>query len=506
MENLNIIDISQKEVVEDESDVLLVIASAGSGKTFTLIEKIKYLINYKNIHKEEILCISFTNESVNNIENKLFKIFNYKFNCYTFHKLGLEIIKKYNKENIFVADENLLKFIIDDFFRIDILNNNNMIEKIFYIFDIQYVKDIKKKYLYLINTLKFNKFKNVIHTFISLFKCNDYKLENYIDFLKEIKFTLNYNKYLKEKYTLILCMNIYIKYQKYLNENNEVDFDDIIITASKLIKGKKVNLKIKYIIIDEYQDTSFIRFNLIKEIINLTNSKLLVVGDDYQSIFSFTGCDTSLFTNFKTYFPNAKIKYLKYTYRNCTELLNFSNKFIMKNKKQIKKDIISNKSIKKPIVLVFYKDIKKAINAILNHLSHINSEILILGRNNNDINLILNDKLINENNNLKFKNNENIKIRYLTIHKSKGLESENVIVINLINDYIGFPNKIKEDKILRLVSINYDKFPYAEERRLFYVAITRTKNKVFLLTPRHNYSCFINEIKNKKEVLKVYIN
>ena len=80
------------------------------------------------------------------------------------------------------------------------------------------------------------------------------------------------------------------------------------------------------------------------------------------------------------------------------------------------------------------------------------------------------------------------------MHKSKGLEEENVIIINLENHYLGFPNKIKDDKVLRFVSNNFEKYPYSEERRLFYVALTRTKNYTYLLTPKNNKSIFISEI------------
>ena len=84
---------------------------------------------------------------------------------------------------------------------------------------------------------------------------------------------------------------------------------------------------------------------------------------------------------------------------------------------------------------------------------------------------------------------------YLTVHRSKGLEEENVIIINLTNDKLGFPNKLKDDKILRHISLKPNSFPYDEERRLFYVALTRTKNKVYIMVPIFNKSVFIRELK-----------
>ena len=88
-------------------------------------------------------------------------------------------------------------------------------------------------------------------------------------------------------------------------------------------------------------------------------------------------------------------------------------------------------------------------------------------------------------------------LRYLTVHRSKGLEADNVIVINMNNDKLGFPSQIEEDKILRLVNNSKEKYLYEEERRLFYVALTRTKNNVYLLTQKNKESIFIKELEKE---------
>ena len=92
-------------------------------------------------------------------------------------------------------------------------------------------------------------------------------------------------------------------------------------------------------------------------------------------------------------------------------------------------------------------------------------------------------------------------IRYLTVHTSKGLEASNVIVLNLSDDILGFPNKIEDDEVLRIFFKNKEKYLYAEERRLFYVSLTRTKNYVYLMTMKNNESIFVNEIKRYCEIL-----
>jgi len=276
----------------------------------------------------------------------------------------------------------------------------------------------------------------------------------------------------------------------------------MLIKETKIVKKTGIKRKYRYVIIDEYQDTSYIRFKLIKKILKYTSSSLLVVGDDFQSIYRFTGCNLSLFIDFKQYFENSKIMKIQNTYRNSQELITIAGDFVMKNKKQIHKNLKSKKHIDYPIQIIYYTNIKQAF---LKLILEINSPILVLGRNNHDINLIFDKKHFKiENDNVVYLENPDLKIRYLTMHKSKGLEEENVIIINLEDKLLGFPNKIVDSKMLRFVSSSFDKFPYSEERRLFYVALTRTKNYTFLLVPKNNESKFVSELKrNYKKKIKI---
>ena len=491
------LDSEQRAIVLDENKYLLVTAGAGSGKTLTILGKIKYLIKEKNIKPEEILCISFTKAAAESLKNKIKSEFNLNMPVYTFHKLSLEILQK-NQINYNITDSDMLENIIHKFLAIDVLEYEKIMKNILYYFDQEGNYNIKKKYL---NFYKY-KYKYIdileklLTTFLHLFKCNNWELNDFVDFSKKIKWTLSYKKYKKEKIFLILAINIYLKYEKYLNENNEIDFDDMILKATNIIKKSKNIYKYKYIIIDEYQDTSYIRFLLIRELINITNANLMVVGDDFQSIYRFTGCDISLFLNFNNYFKDAKILKIQTTYRNSQELINIAGSFVMKNKNQIRKNLQSTKRLKNPIRIIYYDDIKNEFKKLINDIyKNCGGNILVLGRNNNDVKMILSNDLILKNNTIIFKSNKEINIKFMTVHKSKGLESDNVIIINLKDDILGFPSQIKEERILRLVSNNFDSYPYSEERRLFYVALTRTKNYVYLLTPKKNASVFVKEIK-----------
>ena len=281
-------------------------------------------------------------------------------------------------------------------------------------------------------------------------------------------------------------------------ENKELDFDDLLFIAKDRVKYYK--RKISYIIIDEYQDTSYVRFLFIKELVDNMNSSLMVVGDDFQSIYRFSGCDISLFYNFKDYYKEAVTHKIRNTYRNSEELIKIASEFILKNKYQLRKELTSFKHIDYPLQVIYSNDLKSTILKVLDKLDK--GSIFILGRNNNDINLILSDLLVVDNDKIVYKKRKDLVINYLTIHKSKGLEADNVIVINFFNSVLGFPNQIKEERIMRLVTKKAEDYPYSEERRLFYVAITRTRNRCYLLVPSNNYSIFIKELEREKSLVK----
>ena len=504
------LDNNQQEIVLDVSDYLLVVAGAGSGKTLTILGKIYFLIYYKKLNPKEILCISFTRASANDLKQKILKEFKLNIDVYTFHKLSLEILKENNKYYE-ITSSDTLDNIIHEFFLTTVLDYPLHMLQILKYFKIKKRIDIKKEYLYFYknNSSKFEILERLISTFLHLFKCNNYSFEYFSKFLDASKKTfLNFN-YRREKIFLLLSLNIYILYQQYLNDNNEIDFDDMIIYATNEVEKNGINNKYKYVIIDEYQDTSYIRFLLIKSILDNSNSKLMVVGDDFQSIYRFTGCDVSLFLDFQKHFDNSKIMKIENTYRNSQELVTVASDFVMKNPYQIKKVLKSNKRLNTPIKIVYYNDIKKTfLKLVLEIYNSTFKPILVLGRNNNDVFMILsNDLKLKDNGRIEYIHNNKIEIYYLTVHKSKGLEEENVIIINLEDKLLGFPNKINDDKVLRFVNRGCEKFAYSEERRLFYVALTRTKNYVYLLAPIKNSSVFVNEIlKYKKYVEIVKIN
>ena len=432
----------------------LVVAGAGSGKTFTIVNKIKYLLD-NNIYKEnELLIISFTNESVNDLKRKI----DYDLDIMTFHKLAITLI---NNPDMKISNEYYLKFIINEYF--------NSYGK--------YNKKQNKLIKRILQEMDIDNLKKLIFTFINLYKSN-YNDINYLLNLYQKSHFIN-------KIYFKIILEIYHIYNQEIESSNLYDFNDMIKIATNNINNNLIKTNYKYIIIDEFQDTSLNRFKLIDAIMKQNNAKIFVVGDDYQSIYRFSGCNLDIFLNFNKLVSNLNIINLDYNYRNPKEIIDVANSFIMKNKNQIKKETICLKNINKPIKICFYKNKRTAIEKIL---KYIDTKYLILGRNNTDKDLFnVQDK------------------PFLTIHKSKGLEEDNIILINLTNNNNSLPSKIKNHKIINKL-IKTDYYPYEEERRLFYVALTRTRNNIYLLVPKSNYSIFIKELmKNYKNYIE-YLN
>lgn len=466
------LDHDQIKIIEDDSDVLMVIAGAGAGKTTTMTAKVKYLVEIKKIPCNDILVISYTNKAVNELKDYINEKFDLNIKICTFHKFAYDIINEYKNIKLINNKEKIIK---------NIIKNYN---------DKENIKKLWNKYK---KSDDFNKnisFNNYLVNFcmenLNLFKAYNIDLEN----IKISKFRAE----------MKLLKIVLIEYKNYCKKNNVMDFDDLIIDATKCLKeNNKINYK--YIIIDEYQDISLIRLNLIKEAAN--KAKIIVVGDDWQSIYSFSGSNINLFYNFRSEME-AKTLFIQNTYRNSQTLINIAGDFIMKDESLIKKNLKSYKEIINPILLVYYKnfidDLEKIINNIIAE-DGINTKILILGRYNADINKIKSYKFKINNSKITYIYNRKINITFLTIHASKGLGFDNVIIINFEKGEYGFPSSKKIDKFKK----HYFKFNknINEERRVFYVALTRTKKKVYLLVNKKNESCFIKEIKKEVKQLKI---
>jgi len=341
-------------------------------------------------------------------------------------------------------------------------------------------------------------------------------LINFINNFKTLGYSAEHFHVLKSKTknvrTLLfldIAEGVYEYYQNELKARNQIDFADMINEADRIlaeIAKHKDKPSYKYIIIDEFQDIARQRFNLTKRLADVTGAHVVAVGDDWQSIFAFAGSDITLFQKFLELMGDGVPLFITHTYRNSQELIDIAGNFIQKNSSQIKKRLISPNTLKNPIIIECYddtKDIRKnwvskieeTIGRIINEFG-IKSSILLIGRYNFDRDYLVKSERFFETPKgiIKCKLYPQVDITFLTVHTSKGLGFDNVIVLNMIEDKYGFPSQIEDDPIMKLVTHSDNTIQFAEERRLLYVALTRTKNRVYLITPMTRPSRFVSEL------------
>ena len=371
------------------------------------------------------------------------------------------------------------------------------------------------------------KLVTLICRFITNFKTNGYTAD---DFNRMYHSTQN----VRTRLFLNICNDCYLEYERYLKENHAVDFQDMINESARVLREveeMKQKLDFKYVIVDEYQDISRQRFDLVSALRAVTSAKIIAVGDDWQSIYAFSGSDITLFTKFAEKMGYAKLLKIVRTYRNSQEVIDIAGNFIQKNKGQIEKDLISPKHLEDPVIIYTYDSTRKdrngdnrsGVNYAIAHAVEIaleqimvynkaegkpeDSSILLLGRFGFDGDRLEKSGLFEyktRGNRLRSVKYPKLNITFMTAHSSKGLGYDNVIVVNGRNETYGFPSKIENDPVLSFVIKEDSSIEYAEERRLFYVAMTRTKNRVFFIAPEQNPSEFLLELKHdyKNVVLK----
>ncbi|MBR5865634.1 MAG: UvrD-helicase domain-containing protein [Alistipes sp.] len=299
-----------------------------------------------------------------------------------------------------------------------------------------------------------------------------------------------------------LFLPIYTAYEQELKRRGQIDFTDAIIQATNLCNTMSI-AEYDYIIVDEFQDISVDRYNFLKALRKGTTlAKLYCVGDDWQSIYRFSGSDMSLFNQFADYFGLTEINKIETTYRFGEPLVSLSANFIQRNTAQITKQIHPfNREAKTELAFCGYDNSSycSRLEQIVSYIPK-DKSVFLLGRYSfDDIYLSGYYKCVKENDKFYYVIGER-KIEFLTAHKSKGLEADYVILLQCNRDTYGFPSMVSDDPVLNYVLTQSDRFPFSEERRLFYVAITRAKIKTFVMYDYKSPSVFVDEFLHPEKV------
>jgi DNA helicase-4 len=281
---------------------------------------------------------------------------------------------------------------------------------------------------------------------------------------------------------------IYDDYMSYLKEAGEIDFNDMLNEATKTILLGEYTSNFKYILVDEFQDISYSRYLFLKALLDQNKSRLFAVGDDWQSIYRFTGSDISLMVDFEENFGFSERCFLQESFRLDDKLCRFSTRFILANRMQIEKDIKGTVSKSEPSVTIIRGRTGAKIREILEAISKRSDNkqsVFVIGRYNR-----LKEEYFTDLPRLPF-----LDLEYTTAHRSKGREADYVVLVGMVGGIRGFPCQIVDDPILDIVLAKREPFPNAEERRLFYVAVTRAKKHVYIIDdPSFVNSPFVSEI------------
>lgn len=292
-------------------------------------------------------------------------------------------------------------------------------------------------------------------------------------------------------------------YQRRLGER--IDFEDMIIRAAEHVESGRYQSPYRHLLVDEFQDISEGRARLLRALkAQHADARIFAVGDDWQSIYRFTGSDIHLMRNFGEEFGGSigsaqdvhRTVDLGRTFRSVDKIALPARRFVLQNPSQIEKTVEPAGTANASAIKVAYYSRAQdgaALRAALDQIAENATgdvSVLLLGRYHH-----LRPKNLQK----LASSYANLSVRFMTVHAAKGLEADHVVVLRATSDRMGFPSEIVDDPVLDLVLPKPEKFDHAEERRLFYVALTRARTSITLLADREKPSVFVRELVENPE-------
>lgn len=288
-----------------------------------------------------------------------------------------------------------------------------------------------------------------------------------------------------------------------------IDFEDMLNLASDHLEADRWQSPYELVMVDEFQDTSWARARLTRALVRKPSRFLFAVGDDWQSINRFAGSDISVMTKYEEWFGRGTTVRLERTFRCPQSLCDVSSKFVLKNSSQITKKVRSLETEHPPSIELFQVDEdEKLQDSIDKYLAGLHTKIVggevappkkekkitvfVLGRYKQDRKYVPDE--------WERKYGAQLELKFSTVHGSKGLEADYVILPRVASGYYSFPSTIEDDPVLQLAMPTEDNYPFGEERRLFYVALTRARRSVTVFTVDGRMSQFLVELVNEMKL------
>lgn len=341
-----------------------------------------------------------------------------------------------------------------------------------------------------------NAILQMTQSFINLVKANGRTIEEVLKGAEDAK---SY----RDMFVISRIMQpLWDAYHEEMKGRGEVDFTDIINKATQYCQEGKWDKRYEFILVDEFQDISIDRYRFLQSLrSDLPKTKLYCVGDDWQSIYRFTGSDMSLFAEFSKYFGYTEECRIETTYRFGNPLVQESSSFVQKNPLQKKKSV-HPRLINPPetkLSFMAYRDEEHLQDLVSRMIKRVpeDKSIYIISRYSYDV-----KALASPERSIRYDNNSdrvtlqygNRQVKFMTIHGSKGLEADYVFILNCNSGLYGFPSLVSDDPVLDYVLSDKEHYEYAEERRVFYVGITRAKVHTVVLYDEQRPSPFVQEL------------
>ena len=475
------LDGEQRKSIYDPARFNLVVAGAGSGKTTTILGKILYLLQSGFASPPEILVLSFTHDSATELRERFLREYYQTFaeqillrkspppdiTIETFHSLALKLLRKLWPDFSVTTNE---------------------------IGDEQSVSEITDNVISGSDELTMQ--TSIIREFLDLHELAPETVARIA------------SKFSSEEFRK-LFLTVSEKYQRELSsllEKHQTTFSGLIKLAIRYLRSGQIRTQFRYIIVDEYQDLSALRQEFLRLLLESSQANLFAVGDDWQAIYGFSGSRVDFTLNFRKFWGDFSLHRISKTYRFGLTLARLSSNFIMQDHTQIRKQIQSQKEdVLEPVVEISGDSERLDLEVLTHYFESLprNSSILLLGRFQIDrLRLLHCTQFKLTKDVIEFQTRPDLKIRFLTVHQSKGLEADYVIILNNREAKLGFPAHVKDPPLkTELIKIaeelRLDQVSVNEERRLFYVAFTRAKKQVILLTVDGKESSFIKELRRK---------
>ncbi|CCE25784.1 Helicase IV (plasmid) [Methylotuvimicrobium alcaliphilum 20Z] len=337
-----------------------------------------------------------------------------------------------------------------------------------------------------------SKFSQLLAQMLCLFKASGLTIKGLVSLGKQ------HEDHERMKAAAFLFEPIYEAYQKRLRDSETIDFDDMIVRAIEYVEAGRYRSPYSYILVDEFQDISANRARLVKGLLAQNpDSGLFCVGDDWQSIYRFTGSDVTITKEFERHFGDTAISVLDLTFRFNNKIGDVASRFVMQNSTQIAKRIQSHAVIEQAAVsLVKTNSDPVGLDAALSVIdanADDEASVLVLARFN-----------FRKPDLAQFKRRySKLKLQFMSVHASKGKEADYVVVLGLEKGKHGFPPEKATHPVLELLLPPAEVFAHAEERRLFYVAMTRARHHVYLICDANKASDFVRELVDRRYEIRV---